>query len=209
MTPLDRTAMIALRTGATLAYALPSVRLRIRVDGGVVLDVQRPPFPEPPLPGAPPVVPPCGFRRSVAAAHVRQQAGERLSFLGLPAGDAPAVDVGLAPGDRMMAGDVLRVTLGADWLHVFATTLPVDRCKEAAGDGVRTSPGPCPHDGPTVDPSLVRVGFHRDDATDITLVHVASPARSVVSARHALDTLEGVYGRCAVAELEEVLITAS
>lgn len=189
MKAVDDETMVALRMGATLAHALPTVRLRIRAEGRVVLDVHRPPFPDGER--ATPAIPPCGFRRAVAAAHQRRAAGEELSFLGLPAGCAPAIDVGLAPGDRALPGDLYRVTLGADWLHVFATTLSADRCK-AADDG-----------------ALVRVGFHRDEATEITLVHVASPVGAIVLARRALDVLEGVYGRCAVAELEAHLIAVS
>ena len=79
----------------------------------------------------------------LAAAHERRRAGEDLTFLGL-AGPV-AVDVGLAAGDRVLPGDLYRVALGDDWLHLFATAMPVAACKAAAGDGVRTSP--CPGDG--------------------------------------------------------------
>ena len=190
MKAVDDETMVALRMGATLAHALPTVRLRIRAEGRVVLDVHRPPFPDGER--AVPSIPPCGFRRAVAAAHQRRAAGEELSFLGLPAGCAPAIDVGLPPGDRALPGDLYRVALGDDWLHVFATALSVERCKLAAGDG-----------------PVVRVGFHRDESTEIPLVHVASPVGAIVSARRALDVLEGVYGRCAVAELEAHLIAVS
>jgi len=205
MTVLDEGAMVALRVGATLAYALPTVRLRVRTGCHTLLDVHRPPFPEDTA--AAPAVPPCAFRRSVAAAHTRRMAGEELSFLGLATGRAPAVDIGLAGGDRSLPGDLLRVTLGKDWLHVFATTLPMDRAKAAAGDGVRT--GPSRYDDEDPDRPRVRVGFHRDDATDVTLVHVATAIGALAPARRALDALEGVYARCAVAELEDHLMALS
>lgn len=199
---IDDAAMAALRVGASLAYALPRVRLRIRSGGRPVLDVHRPPFDESPLV---PALPPCGFRRAVAAAYERVLGGERLALLGLPDPDGPAVEVGLAAGDRSLPGDLYRVTMGGDWLHVFATTLPIDRCVEAAGDGVQTRP-----DGGATDRyrSRVRVGFHRDDATDVTLVHTASPVGCLESAHRGRDALEGVYGRCAVVELEDHLIAA-
>ena len=139
--------MAALRIGATLAYALPTARLHIRCAGRVLVEVRRPPFPEPGL-GRSPVVASCAFRRAVASAHQRWSAGERLSFLGLPSGCSPA---------------------------------------DVATDG----------DGRT------RVGFHRDTATDVTLVHVASPSGDLDAARAAEHTLVGVLGRCLAAELVE------
>jgi len=84
---LDIDGMVALRTGATLAYALPSVQLRILCAGRLVVEVRRPPFPDA-VPGRPHVVASCAFRRAVASAHERWSAGERLRFLGLPPRDA-------------------------------------------------------------------------------------------------------------------------
>src|SRR5687768_11046720 len=95
---LDLDGMIALRTSATLAYALPSVRLRIRCAGRVMVEVRRPPFADRST-DQPPVVASCAFRRAVASGHERWTAGERLSFLGLPRGCTPTIEVGLAVGE--------------------------------------------------------------------------------------------------------------
>ena len=191
---LDLDGMIALRTGATLAYALPSVRLRIRCAERLVVEVRRPPFADRST-HRPPVVAPCAFRRAVASAHRRWSAGERLSFLGLPPGCPPTLEVGLGPGERCLPGDLYRVRMGVDWLHLFATTMPVERCKDAAGDGVQISPADEAASG------RIRVGFHRDAATDMTLVHVASAAGERGAAARAVDALQGVLGRCLAAEL--------
>jgi hypothetical protein len=197
---LDLDGMIALRTGATLAYALPSVRLRIRCAERVVVEVRRPPFSDR-SPDHPPVVASCAFRRAVASAHERWTAGERLSFLGLPPGLTPTIEVGLAVGERCLPGDLYRVRMGVDWLHLFATTMPVDRCKGAAGNGVQVGPT----EARDARPGRVRVGFHRDAATDVTLVHVASPAGEPRAAAKAVDALQGVLGRCLAAELVDGL----
>ena len=77
--------------------------------------------------------------------------------------------------------------------------MPVERCKDAAGDRVRV--GPADEAGP----GRIRVGFHRDAATDVTLVHVASPAGEPRAAARAVDALQGVLGRCLAAELVDSL----
>ena len=112
---LDETAMVAMRVGATLGYVLPRVRLRIRHGDDLLLEVRRPDPGEAVAAGAQ-VVPPCAFRCVVADAHERFSAGQQLSFLGLPAGMGPAIDVGLPPGDAALAGDVYRVALAGDWM---------------------------------------------------------------------------------------------
>ena len=73
--------------------------------------------------------------------------------------------------------------------------MPVERCKDAAGDGVQVGPADEAASG------RIRVGFHRDAATDVTLVHVASPAGEKGAAARAVDALQGVLGRCLAAEL--------
>ena len=91
--------------------------------------------------------------------------------------------------------------MGVDWLHVFATTMSIERCKDAAGDRVQVGPA----QGGEAVPGRIRVGFHRDAATDVTLVHVASPAGEPKAAARAVDALQGVLGRCLAAELVDGL----
>jgi len=173
--------MVALRTAATLAYALPSVRIRVGSADRFLVEVRRPPLP----PGLP-LIAPCPFRRTVAAAHERWSAGERLTFLGLPADRPPTVETLVDEGDLALPADLYRVALGTDWLHLFATALPVKRCRSAAaGTG--------------------GVGFHRDVATDITLVHRACAAGDLVASHQAIDDLVGVLGRCLTEELADSL----
>ena len=152
---LDLDGMVALRTGATLAYALPSVRLRIRCAGRVLVEVRRPPFADRST-DRPPVVASCAFRRAVASAHQRWSAGERLSFLGLPPGCPPTIEVGLAPGERCLPGDVYRVP----WGSTGSTCSP----RPCRSSGARTRPATVcrsARPGEAV-PGRIRVGFHRD-----------------------------------------------
>ena len=112
---------------------------------------------------------PCAFRRAVASAHERWSAGERLSFLGLPPGCPPTIEVGLAPGERCLPGDLYRVRMGVDWLQCSP--------RPCRSSGARTRPATVSGSArPTRPVRAHRVGFHRDAATDVTLVHVASPA---------------------------------
>ena len=79
------------------------------------------------------------------------------------------------------------MALGTDWLHLFATSMAVKRCR-AAASGTRA------------------VGFHRDVATDITLVHRACAAGDLVAAAiQAIDDLIGVLGRCLTEQLADSL----
>jgi hypothetical protein len=172
----------ALRVGATLAHALPGVRLRLRgPDGRTLLAVagERPDST---------VVAPCVFRAAVARAHRRAADGARLTFLGLPLGHDPALDVGVPPGGRAFTAGLLAVPIGGagSAVQAFATTVPADDCRRVVA--LRAHPAAT---------SDVHVVY--DDATEVTLVHVAVPVAA--ASRTANPVLVDVLAAMAVDEL--------
>jgi hypothetical protein len=161
MTP---NAMAAMRIAATLAHALPSVRVRIRHAERTLLEIGHPSQAQGPALG------PCAFRRAVASAHEQAKEGRRLAFMGLPEDIAPAVDIGVLPGDQSLPGGIYRVRVGEDTVHGFATTLPARRCREV----LRDLP-----DGQHV------IRLHHDSATEVTFVHtVIASCDAPVDGRH-------------------------
>lgn len=154
--------MAALRLGATLAHALPGVQLRLRDhDRGTLLEVAGD------GPSASRRVAPCAFRAAVARAHRRTAEGVRMTFLGLPLGHDPMLDVGVPPGGRAFGAGMLAVPIAgaASAVQAFATTLSPDACRRVIAS--RAHPA---------FPGTVRV-VH-DDATDVTLVHTAVPVET-------------------------------
>lgn len=179
--------MQALRSGAALVRALPSVRLRIRAHDRVLAEVRRPPFPD----DGPPQVPACVFSSAVARAHALRAAGQPMGFMSLPEGVDPAVDIGVADQDRVVPGGIVRTTLGRSWLHVAPVALPGDACLAALGSG------------------LHGLSCQHDRELEVTLLQVSSPAEDWERARAAVDTLTVAIGRCAVADLEILLRTTT
>ncbi len=53
------------------------------------------------------------------------------------------------------------------------------------------------------------VGFHHDDLTAVTLVHVTTPAGDASLDERHLDVLEPALGRCVTAELLDSLASQS
>jgi len=67
-----------------------------------------------------------------------------MSFLGLPEGTDPAVDIGPPPGGASRPGGLHRVRVATGHLWVFATTLASDEAHESGRpmvDAVGTVPG--------------------------------------------------------------------
>lgn len=108
------------------------------------------------------------------------------------------MQVGLPCGGEAFPGGIYQVLDGSRWLHVFATALPIEACRRAIAD---TSG----HDGPVVHPSMegaTRVGFHRDDATEVTLVHTELPLAAADAGQDAArDLMERLLAACATEEL--------
>jgi hypothetical protein len=169
MTP---NAMAAMRIAATLAHALPSVRVRIRHADRTLLEIGHPSQAQGPALG------PCAFRRAVASAHEQAKGGRRLAFMGLPDDVAPAIDIGVLPGDESLPGGIYRVSVGDQTVHGFATTLPARRCREVLRDlpeGVHV------------------IRLHHDSATEVTFVHtVIASSQAPADGRHLEPLLEAL-----------------
>jgi hypothetical protein len=160
--------LVPMRLTAAVAHALPGVRLRLRDGARTLLEVVRTDAP------ADGVVTPCAFRAAVARAHRLLEAGERLRFLGLAEGEAPAIDVAVGPGGAIHPGGLYVVPRADGHLHAFATTLEPAACRTVVG---------------------AEASIHHDAATDVTIVHRAAPTTEVPPA--LLDALL----RCADEEL--------
>jgi hypothetical protein len=179
--------MLAFRRAATLAHALPALRVRVRAGVSTVLDVGRPP------PEDGPAIGPCAFRMAVARAHEQIKGGARLTFLGLPEDAALSVSIGVRAGDAALPGGIYRVAVDDHYLHAFATTLTPRRCRtvlDQRGDHVAGSP----------------VRLHHDVATEVTVVHSLGPAGPLDP--HRRDQLEDLLAGFAVDEVVDELARA-
>jgi hypothetical protein len=178
--------LTALRIAATLAHALPTVRVRIRDGERTLLEIGHP------ATVCGPALGPCAFRRAVAGAHEQVKQGQRLAFMGLPADVAPAVDIGVQAGDRALPGGIYRVTVGDQTVHGFATTLPPRRCREVLA---------------ALPDAAYAVRLHHDVATEVTFVHTVEPVATAPADGHHLEPLvealigEEVQHELAVAEI--------
>lgn len=171
----------AMRIAATLAHALPSLRLRIRHGDTTLVEVAHPAVATGPAIGA------CAFRRAVAGAHEQAKAGVRLSFMGLAADEEPAIDIGVRAGDATLPGGIVRVEVGGTTVHGFATTLPARHCREVL-EGL-------PDTG-----YVVRL--HHDVATEVTFVHTVTPiADAPLDGAHLAAALEALLAVEVVHEL--------
>lgn len=185
---ISHLAMGSLRCAAAVVCCVPTVRLRIEVGDGQRLDVRRPPFdPD----GDDTVVPPCVFRREVAQAYADYLNGVRQNFLRLK-GD-PRICYGLAPGDRMFPGGVLRVGLGSRWLHAVPLTEHGEAVRSGIGHPV------------AVDDWCAEVGAFEVTDLGVTLLHVVTPLGDCIRSRVAVQALQTVVGRVTVAALEMFL----
>lgn len=146
--------MAALRSAATLAHVLPTLRLRIRRGAETLLEIGHPST------AAGPVLSPCAFRRAVAGAHGQAKQGLRPGLLGLPADEEPAIDVGVRGGDATLPGGVYRVTIGEQTIHGFVTTLSPSHCRAVLEDRA---------------PADVVIRLRPDPATEVTFVHTVHP----------------------------------
>ncbi len=183
---LSDRGMAALRNAAALVHAVPQVRLRLRHGDEVLLDVGWPPFEA----TGPRQVAACAFHGAVARAHAQVRAGVQLRFLSLPEGVDPAVDVGVPAPDQVLPGGIVRVALGGLRVHAVAIARPLDECVDALGaDGAG-------------------LGFHHDEAVEVTVVHAQSELGDRAAADRARDLVEGAAARIAVAGLEDLLRTA-
>ncbi len=190
---IDDRGLAALRVAATLVHAVPRLRARIRHGAQVLVDVRPSPLVGADQTDEPLRLTPCAFRGAVAQAWRQHEAGHRLSFLGLPAGVVPAIDVGTPPGGTARPGGLYRVPLEDRWLWAFATTLDAP----AAFNAGRTVVERCP-----AGPDVRALGLRPDRGTGVTIVYaetVADPASAVEGA--LVEVLESLLARYATVEL--------
>jgi hypothetical protein len=192
---LSASALRALREAATLASVARDVRVRIGDGRRTVVEVRRPPFGE----GDPGVltVPPCRFRVAVGAAHAQHAAGQGVVMAGLETLTDPVVHVGLAPTDAVLPGDIYRLYGDDEWTLLLATDLELDAAMGAAASLDDAVFGACGnlHAG-----AHVRIGFHYDDLTAMTLVHTSVRDHGPATRDH-LAAIESVLACCVVEEL--------
>jgi hypothetical protein len=131
---ISQAAFDSLRMAATLALAVPSLGVRISspmrssgVPGRPLIEVSWVP---PRTRAGVRHLPPCMFRRCMGCAHHRRLAGEPVTFLGLPDGMDPAVEVLVAPGDRRLPSGIYQVQVEGAWRVVFPSLVPPARCAE-------------------------------------------------------------------------------
>lgn len=169
---MNRGLLVPMRLCATVAHALPDIRLRLHDEGRTILEVART---DEPAHGA---VIPCAFRRAVARAHLLTEAGERLRFLGMPEGVAPAIDVAVAGTGAIHPGGIYSIARGDLHLHAFPTTVGPARCRALVDTALCT---------------------YHDAATEITVVHLRTGSETLPS------VLEEALLRCADEELAHEL----
>lgn len=190
--------MRALRVSATLAHAVPALRVRLR--DGEDLHVEVGSFADADLgstgqPGreAPRLrLSPCQFRMAVAKGWSMQEDGRPIRMLDLP-GD-PAVDVGVPPGGATLAAGIQRVPFGGRHLFVAATTLSVNAVADCVGEDD-------PDDDLGAMAELWGVALRADPVTGVTVIWAELDAGDRGLQHALLDTLERVVARVAVAEL--------
>jgi hypothetical protein len=166
--------LASLRMAATLALTLPTVRVRIESPTAVLADVgwhvDR-------------ALKPCAFRMAVGRAWKQRQEGLAVDFCGL--GEArPVITVTVAPGERVLPGDIYQVRAeGGGWHHVLPTLLSPEACNTVLG---------C--DGPPL-------AFHDDPVTGVTLVHTETANADLDAPPHLARHLTAIRGRLLAEEL--------
>lgn len=194
--------MRALRVSATLAHAVPALRVRLRDGDDLYVEIGSFPDgelgavaggPHPPPPGAPRLrLSPCQYRTAVAKGWSLQDGGRPIRLLDLP-GD-PAVEIGVPSGGATLATGVHRVPFGGRHLFVAATTLTV----EAVGECVA---GDDSDDDLEALAELWGIALRADPATGVTVVWAELDAGDRGLQHALLETLDRVVVRLAVAEL--------
>lgn len=209
---LSASALRALRVAATLASVARDVRLRIGDGRRVSVEVRRPPCDgEAPAGDAGRlVVPPCHFRVAVGKAYAQHVCGRAVAMTGIDDTD-PVIQIGLPPSDAVLPGDIYRLQNGDEWTFLFATALDLKRAIAAGAELDEARPSDCGRllvdDGTSGGArGVVKVAFHYDDLTDITLVHTSVPELDLAGADAHVSALQRLLARCAIEELMGELV---
>ena len=172
--------LASLRMAATLALTLPTVQVRIASPTRVLAEVGWH-FEEPLGDGV--RLRPCAFRVAVGRAWNQRKEGLDVDFCGL--GDAePTISIEVAPGERVLPGDIYQVRAeSGGWHHVLPTLLPPEGCHAVLG-----------LDGPPL-------SFHDDQVTGVTLVHTQTDSPDLDRLPHLVAHLTALRGRLLAEEL--------
>jgi hypothetical protein len=177
---IDDRTMTDLRMAATLVHALPGITLRVagqRARFRVGHTVE----------GSPEALTPCGFRMAVTHAHQLRREGRGGGFFGLCPGEVPELELTGDDGHAVRPGGICVVEDPDGFRIAAATVLAPAACHaELAG----------PAEGPE---DAVALGLHRDEATEVTLVHAR--AEDEEDLELAVRAVESALARCAAAEL--------
>lgn len=151
---MTRQGLVLLRVAATLAHALPGIRLRLRVGDETVATVTR----HARGPGV--QISPCEFRMAVGHANAAIGCGAPPCFLGLRPGADLAIDVGLPAHSGILPGGIYHLTGDGQEMHAIATSLSLRRCLQLL-----------PHSPPTGS----QLHLHHDVVTEVTTLHTVGP----------------------------------
>jgi hypothetical protein len=178
MTPLGLTV---LRRTATLAHAVPGIRVRLRHDGMTLLEVLRPAHPVVAPSGR--WLTPCAFRVAIGRAVRAAHEGRTLAVLGLGPGVDPAVDIGATNG-VLLPGGIACLPTNAGHELAFATTVHAETVAVMA----RTAD--------------LDVRCHPDPVTEAALVvHTTHAPTGTPGFDDVLEATHTLLARCAVHEL--------
>ena len=169
-----------LRMSATLALTLPTIRVRIDSPTRTLCEVGWH-FEEPFGDGV--RLRPCAFRVAVGRAWNQRKEGLDVDFCGLDDAE-PIITIGVAPGERVLPGDIFQVRAeNGGWHHVLPTLLSPEGCHAVLG-----------LDGPPL-------SFHDDPVTGVTLVHTQTDSPDPDRLPHLVAHLTALRGRLLAEEL--------
>jgi hypothetical protein len=172
--------LASLRMAATLALTLPTVRVRIATPNRVLAEVG---WQLEGLCGDGVRLRPCAFRVAVGRAWNQRCNGVEVDFCGLGE-HRPVITVAVAPGERVLPGDIYQVRAEAGgWHHVLPTLLSPEGCHHVLG-----------LDGPPL-------MFHDDPVTGVTLVHAETPDPDLDRPPHLVPHLTALRGKLLAEEL--------
>ncbi len=141
--------------------------------------------------GNPEPLTPCGFRVAVHHAHRLRRSGGGVGFVGLCPAEVPVLELLADDGHAVRPGGICVVEDAEGYRVAAATVLPRDRCHaELSG------PAEQPEDA-------VPLGLHRDEATDVTLIHARAEDEEDLDL--TIRAVEVALARCAAAELLDEL----
>ena len=185
----------SLRVAATLVHSLPGLRAGVRVAGDPLLEVGPGRDADRPDPGLGGVrtCSPCQFRAAVGHAHQRTLDGERFSFLGLPRGVEPEIDLAAPTGGLVRAGGIHRVPVAGRWWWAFGCTLHVDQARPLGQELA---------DGWPDLPAGDQLRLRWDPLTQVTVAYVETSAPPGSSGeRCVVELLDALLARWTVDEL--------